>query len=64
MKNGNEARVVGNDSSKRCRATKNQKDCTIRYCSEKQTITIVLSGKVFGKKRVRSASGDLDRYCG
>ena len=31
---------------------------------KKQTITVVLSGKVFGKKRVRSASGDLDRYCG
>ena len=36
---------------------KNQKDRTIRYRSEKQTITTVLLGKVFGKKRVRSASG-------
>ena len=31
---------------------------------KKQLINTVLSGKFFGKKRVRSASGDLERYCG
>ena len=74
MKNDNEVRVVASDSSKRYRAAKqrlenpdgikNHKDCMIRYRSEKQLINTVLSGKCFGKKRVRSASGDLERYCG
>ena len=59
MKNDNEVRVVASDSSKRYRAAKqrlenpdgikNHKDCMIRYCSEKQLINTVLSGKVFRK---------------
>ena len=76
MKNGNEARVVAGDSNKRCRDArqrqenpdriKNHKDCTICYRAllEKQMINTVLSGKVFGEKRVRSASDNLERYCG
>ena len=74
MKNDNEVRVVASDSSKRYRAAKqrlenpdgikNHKDCMIRYRSEKQLINTVLSGKSFQEKRVRSASGDLERYCG
>ena len=76
MKKGNEAKVVASDSSKRCRAAKqrkenpdrikNHKDCRTRYRAllEKQIINTALLGEVFGKKRVRSASDNLDRYCG
>ena len=76
MKKGNEAKVVASDSSKRCSAAeqtkenpdriKNHKDCRTRYRAllEKQIINTALLGVVFGKKRVRSASDNLDRYCG
>ena len=76
MKKGNEAKVVASDSSKRCSAAeqrkenpdriKNHKDCRTRYRAllEKQIINTALLGEVFGKKRVRSASDNLDRYCG
>ena len=76
MKKGNEANVAASDSSKCCSAAeqtkenpdriKNHKDCRTRYCAllEKQIINTALLGEVFGKKRVRSASDNLDRYCG
>ena len=76
MKKGNEAKVVASDSSKRWGAAeqtkenpdriKNHKDCRTRYRAllEKQIINTALLGEVFGKKRVRSASYNLDRYCG
>ena len=76
MKKGNEAKVVASDSSKRCSAAeqtkenpdriKNHKDCRTRYRTllEKQIINTALLREVFGKKRVGSASDNLDRYCG
>ena len=76
MKKGNEAKVVASDSSTRCSAAKqtkenpdrikNHKDCSARYRAllEKQIINTALLREVFGKKRVGSASDNLDRYCG
>ena len=76
MTKGNEAKVVASDSSNRCSAAektkenpdriKNHKDCRTRYRAllEKQMINTALLGEVFGKKRVRSASDNLEGIVG